>query len=74
VQVGLGYQFVRSGFMHQEREDEFYLILGKLTDAAAKNSQIDVQGGVSLRGSSDPSIDFDHIFFSFTYSVELGKF
>lgn len=74
LQVGLDYQFALSDFTQRQREDEYHRLLGRLTYAASRDSQINVQGGLTLGGSSNPNIDFDNFFFSVTYTVELGNF
>lgn len=72
--VGLDYQFAISDFTQRDREDQFHRLLGRLTYAASRNSQFNLQAGVTLGGSSDPNINFDNLFLSVTYTVELGKF
>lgn len=74
LQLALGYQFALSDFTQREREDTYHLILGSLTYETSRTSQINIEGGVSFGGSSDPSIDFNNLFFSVSYTVELGKF
>jgi hypothetical protein len=74
LQVGLDYQFALSDFTQREREDQYHRLLGRLTYALERDSQINVQAGLTLGSSSDPDIDFDNFFFSVTYTVELGKF
>jgi hypothetical protein len=74
LQVGLGYQFAASDFTQRDRNDNYHLILGSLTYATSHDSQINLQGGVSFGGSSDPNIDFDNLFLSISYTVELGRF
>jgi len=72
--VGLDYQFALSDFTQRDREDQFHRILGRLTYAASRESQFNLQAGVTLGGSSDPDVDFDNLFLSVTYTVELGSF
>ena len=74
LQVGLDYQFALSDFTQREREDQYHRLLGRLTYAASRDTQINVQGGLSFGGSSEQNIDFDNLFFSVTYTVELGEF
>lgn len=73
-EVGFDYQFGLSNFTQRARQDQYHRLLTRLTYAVSRDSQISVQGGLSLGGSSDPNIDFDNLFFSVTYTVELGKF
>lgn len=73
-QVGLGYQFAASDFTQRDRHDNYHLILGSLTYATSHDSQINLQGGASFGGSSDPNIDFDNLFLSISYTVDLGGF
>jgi len=72
--VGLDYQFALSDFTQRDREDQFHRLLGRLTYAASRNSQFNLQAGVTLGGSSDPNVNFDNLFLSVTYTVELGRF
>ena len=74
LQVGLDYQFGLSNFTQSQREDQYHRLLGRLTYAVSRGRQINVQGGLSLGGSSDPNIDFNNFFFSVTYTVDLGNF
>lgn len=74
LQVGLDYQFGLSNFTQRQREDQYHRLLGHLTYAVSRDSQISVQSGLSLGSSSDPNIDFDNFFFSVTYTIDLGKF
>lgn len=72
--VGLDYQFALSDFTQRDREDQFHRLLGRLTYAASRNSQFNLQAGVTLGGSSDQNVNFDNLFLSVTYTVELGRF
>ncbi|MUL36986.1 hypothetical protein [Gloeocapsopsis dulcis] len=72
--VGLDYQFAISDFTQRDREDQFHRLLGRLTYAASRSSQFNLQAGVTLGGSSAPNVNFDNLFLSVTYTVELGKF
>jgi hypothetical protein len=72
--VGLDYQFGLSNFTQRDREDQYHRLLGRLNYALSRDSQINLQAGLTFGGSSDPNIDFDNFFFSVTYTMELGKF
>lgn len=74
LQVGLDYQFERSDFTQQDREDMYHRIMGRFTYGVLRDSQINVLGGVTVGGSSQPFIDFDSLFFSVTYSVDFSIF
>lgn len=74
LQVGLDYQFALSNFTQRDRQDQYHRLLGRLNYALSRNSQISVQSGLTFGGSSQPNIDFDNLFFSVTYTIELGKF
>lgn len=74
LRVGLDYQFSLSDFTQREREDQYHRLLGRLTYTLSGDSQISVQAGASLGGSSNPNIDFDNFFFSINYAVEVGEF
>ncbi len=72
--VGLGYQFALANFTQRDRDDNYHLILGSLTYETSPRSQFNLQTGVSFGGSSDPNIDFDNLFLSVSYTVDLGEF
>jgi hypothetical protein len=72
--VGIDYQFALSDFTQRDREDQFHRILGRLTYATSRSSQFNLQAGVTLGGSSDPNVNFDNLFLSVTYTLELGSF
>ncbi len=74
LQVGLEYQLALSDFTQNDRNDTYHLLLGSLTYETSRDSQISVQGGYSFGNSSDRSIDFNNLFFSVNYSIELGSF
>ncbi len=74
IRVGIDYQFGLSDFTRREREDQYHRLLGRLIYSVSRNSQLSVQGGLSLGDSSDSNISFDGFFFSVSYVVELGKF
>lgn len=74
LEVGFDYQFGLSTFTQRDRQDQYHRLLTRLTYAVSRDSQISVQGGLSLGGSSDPNIDFNNLFFSVTYTLDLGKF
>jgi hypothetical protein len=74
LQVGLNYQFNFSDFTRRDREDSYHRLYGHLNYAVDKTSNISLQGGVALGGSTDNRINFDGWFFSLNYSWELGRF
>ena len=74
LQLGVGYQFALSDFTRRDRTDNFHLIQGGLTYVTSSDSQINFQGGVSFGGSDDPNIDFDNLFLSISYTIDLGGF
>lgn len=74
LRVGLGYQFALANFTQRDRNDNYHLILGSLTYETSPRNQFSLQTGVSFGGSSDPSIDFDNLFLSVSYKVDLGAF
>ena len=74
LQVGMDYQFSFSDFTKTDREDYYHRLLGRLVYGVSTDSQINLQGGVTIGGSSDPNIDFDSLFFSVTYSLDLKVF
>jgi hypothetical protein len=73
-QVGLDYQFSLSNFTQREREDQLHRLMARLTYQTSPNTNVTLQGGWSLGGSTEPSIDFNSLFFSVTFSLELGRF
>ncbi|QIR39159.1 hypothetical protein HCG51_22240 [Tolypothrix sp. PCC 7910] len=76
LQVGINYQFNLSNFTNRPdaREDEFHRLFGHLTYRVSRNSNLNLQTGVSFGGSSAPNIDFNGWFFSLNYNLELGQF
>ena len=74
LQVGLDYQFGLSNFMQRQREDQYHRLLGRLSYRVSRHSQLSLQAGLSLGGSSEPNVDFDDFFFSVNYTLELGRF
>lgn len=74
LRVGLGYQFALANFTQRDRNDNYHLILGSLTYETSPRSQFNLQTGVSFGGSSDRNIDFDNLFLSVSYTVDLGEF
>ncbi|HCF25716.1 MAG TPA: hypothetical protein DEV81_00490 [Cyanobacteria bacterium UBA11049] len=74
LKIGLGYQFALANFTQRDRDDNYHLILGSLTYETSRHSQFNLQTGVSFGGSSDPNIDFDNLFLSVSYTVNLGNF
>lgn len=74
LRLGLGYQFALANFTQRDRDDNYHLILGSLTYETSPRSQFNLQTGVSFGGSSDQNIDFDNLFLSVSYTVDLGEF
>ncbi|WP_353931308.1 hypothetical protein WJM97_01500 [Okeanomitos corallinicola TIOX110] len=74
LEVGLNYQFNLSDFTEQEREDQFHRIYGHLNYRTSDTSNVYLQGGFNLGGSTTPDIDFSGWFFSVNYGFELGRF
>nr|WP_039737553.1 hypothetical protein [Hassalia byssoidea] len=74
LQVGLDYQFNLSDFTLRQREDQYHRLYTHLTYGISDSTNVSLQGGVSLGGSTDQNINFDGWFFSLNYNWELGKF
>ncbi|GAX40724.1 hypothetical protein NIES4075_16900 [Tolypothrix sp. NIES-4075] len=74
LQVGLDYQFNLSDFTLRPREDQYHRLYTHLTYGISDSTNVSLQGGVSLGGSTDQNINFDGWFFSLNYNLELGKF
>ena len=74
LQVGLDYQFGFSDFTRRQREDLYHRLYGHLTYGISNYTNLSLQGGVSIGGSTDRNIDFDGWFFSVNYNLELGRF
>jgi hypothetical protein len=74
LQVGVDYQVSLSNFTQRDREDQYHRIFGHLNYRLSHSSNVNLQGGVSLGGSTAPNIDFDGWFFSVNYNLELGRF
>jgi hypothetical protein len=76
LQVGINYQLNLSNFTQRPdaRADAFHRLFGQLSYRISNYSNINVQSGVSFGGSTVPTIDFDSLFFSLNYSLDLGRF
>ncbi|MGI8500018.1 MAG: hypothetical protein ACR2LR_02615 [Hassallia sp.] len=74
LQVGVDYQFNLSDFTIRQREDQYHRLYTHLTYGISDSTNVSLQGGVSLGGSTDQNINFDGWFFSLNYNWELGKF
>ncbi|MUG97267.1 hypothetical protein F7734_35025 [Scytonema sp. UIC 10036] len=74
LQVGLNYQFSLSDFTRRERQDEYHRIYGHLTYGISTYTNLSLQGGVNLGGSTEQNIDFNGWFFTINYNLELGRF
>ncbi len=74
LQVGLDYQFGFSDFTRRQREDLYHRLYGHLSYGISNYTNLSLEGGVSIGGSTDRNIDFDGWFFSVNYNLELGRF
>ncbi|MDM9380553.1 hypothetical protein QUB80_07520 [Chlorogloeopsis sp. ULAP01] len=74
VQVGLNYQFGLSNFSQRDREDQYHRLYSHLNYRISDYTNINLQTGVTLGGSTDPFIDFDSWFLSVNYNLQLGRF
>lgn len=74
LQVGLDYQLGFSDFTRRDREDLYHRLYSHLTYGISNDTNLSLQGGVSIGGSTDTNIDFDGWFFSVNYNLELGRF
>ncbi len=74
LQVGADYQFSLSSFTERPREDQYHQLFCHLTYGISNYSNVSLQGGVTLGGSTDHSIDFNGWFFGLYYNVDLGRF
>jgi hypothetical protein len=74
LEVGLNYQFNFSDFTERDREDQFHRLFGHLNYRTSDTSNIYLQGGFNLGGSTTPNVDFSGWFFSVNYGFELGRF
>ncbi|MBW4476611.1 MAG: hypothetical protein KME54_06995 [Tolypothrix brevis GSE-NOS-MK-07-07A] len=74
LQVGFNYQFNLSDFTLRQREDLYHRLYTSFTYGISDSTNLSVQGGVSLGGSTDQNINFNGWFFSLNYNFELGKF
>ncbi|KYC40083.1 hypothetical protein WA1_29465 [Scytonema hofmannii PCC 7110] len=74
LQVGLNYQFSLSDFTRRERHDQYHRIYGHLTYGVSTYTNLSLQGGMNLGGSTETNIDFDGWFFTVNYNLELGRF
>ncbi|WP_248277762.1 hypothetical protein [Brasilonema sp. UFV-L1] len=74
LQIGLDYQFSLSDFTRRDREDQYHRLYGHFTYGTSNYTNLSLQGGVTVGGSSDRTIDVDGWFFSINYNLELGRF
>ncbi|NJM69381.1 MAG: hypothetical protein HC862_03635 [Scytonema sp. RU_4_4] len=74
LQIGLDYQFSLSDFIQRDREDQYHRLYGHFTYGTSNYTNLSLQGGVTLGGSTDRNIDVDGWFFSINYNLELGRF
>jgi hypothetical protein len=74
LQVGLNYQFGLSDFTRRDREDQYHRLYGHFTYGISNYTNLSLQGGATIGGSTDRNIDFDGWFFSVNYNLELGRF
>jgi len=74
LQIGLDYQYVLSSFSEQPREDQNHLLLGHLVYGISASSNVSIQGGLGNGSSTDRNINFDSLFFTVNYNLELGQF
>ncbi|MEI2577712.1 hypothetical protein [Scytonema sp. PRP1] len=74
LQVGLDYQLGFSDFTRRQREDLYHRLYGHLTYGISNYTNLSLQGGLTIGGSTDRNIDFDGWFFSVNYNLELGRF
>lgn len=74
LNIGLDYQLSLSDFTQREREDQFHRLFGHLNYRISTSSNMNLQSGVTLGGSTVPNIDFSSWFFSVNYNLQLGRF
>lgn len=74
LNIGLNYQLNLSDFTQREREDQYHRLFGHLNYRISDSSNMNLQSGVTLGGSTVPNIDFSSWFFSVNYNLELGRF
>ncbi|MFM2064320.1 MAG: hypothetical protein RLZZ507_3991 [Cyanobacteriota bacterium] len=74
LQVGVNYQFTLSDFTQRDREDQSHRLFAHLNYRTSDTSNIYLQGGVNLGGSTTPAIDFSGWYFSVNYGFEIGRF
>ncbi|NES99331.1 MAG: hypothetical protein F6K61_01915 [Sphaerospermopsis sp. SIO1G1] len=74
LKVGLNYRFTFSDFTNRDREDQSHRIYGHINYRTSKTSNIYMQSGFRLGGSTTPNTDFSGWFFSVNYGFELGRF
>ncbi|MBD2388546.1 hypothetical protein H6G32_24610 [Cylindrospermum sp. FACHB-282] len=74
LNIGINYQLNLSDFTQRQREDQFHRLFGHLNYRISNSSNLNLQTGVTLGGSTVPNIDFSGWFFSANYNLELGRF
>lgn len=68
LELGLEYEFVYADFTRIERSDRYHELLARLSYQLSPHSRIELFGGRSFGGSSDPNIDFNN----FIFGIGLG--
>ncbi|MBD2576877.1 hypothetical protein [Oscillatoria sp. FACHB-1406] len=71
LELGLEYEFVYTDFTRIERSDRYHELLARLSYQLSPHSQIELFGGRSFGGSSDPNIDFNNFIFGVGFGFTL---
>ncbi|MEA5515230.1 hypothetical protein [Nodularia sp. UHCC 0506] len=74
LRVGLNYYLNLSDFTQRERHDHYHQMFGNLSYQLSDSSNINLQTGLTLGGSTGRNINFDGWFFSINYNWRLGEF
>ncbi|MDY6781456.1 MAG: hypothetical protein SW833_02705 [Cyanobacteriota bacterium] len=62
-QVALDYDFVLADFRNVDRSDRYHQLLARLTYNFSPRSRLELFGGSSFGGSSEPNLDFNTLIF-----------
>lgn len=74
LQAGLDYQLSISQFTRQSREDTYHQIIGRLSYALFRNTQLTGFVGYSFGRSSDSTINFDSLLLGISLTFNLALF
>ena len=74
LQVGLDYQLGSASFTQQKRHDLYNQVLGRITYAPLRNTQVSAFVGYGFGNSTDQAIRFNNLLVGVSVSLTLGLF